>query len=205
LIERPQAGEGNSLRATTRTGGNERVRRRRCSRLLPSALAALLSLALLASSAQPALGHAMDVYAHVSVDEQGTVVARMVDVYGGLVEGQRVELYARPQGGRAGAPVVMEEVGPGIYRGRAVPDRPGPYEAVIDLALGGDVHRVTLQVEPGVPVPEQYLLTEQVEPLPWTRILFAAAAVVLVVGSVIAWRRRPAGPEPEMAGGGMAQ
>lgn len=182
------------------------MRKGSSGRRLPAALAVMLAMALLLGSGQPALGHAMDLFGHVSVDEQGTVVARLVDVYGGLVEGQRVELYARPQGGRAGAPVVMEEVSPGTYRGRAVPDRAGPYEVVIDLPLGGDLHRITLQVEPGVPVPEQYLMMDQIEPLlSWTRLLFAAAAVVLVVGSVIAWRRRPAGPEPDVAGGGVAE
>lgn len=171
-------------------------------RLLPLALAA----ALLAASWQPALGHAMDLFGYVSVDEQGTVVARLVDVYGGLVEGQQVELYARPQGGRAGAPVVMEEVSPGTYRGRAAPHVAGPYEVVIDLAIGSDVHRIALPVEPGVPVPEQYLLMDQIEPLfTWTRVLFVVAAAVLAVGSVIAWRRRPAAPEPELAGGGVAE
>ncbi|OTA40421.1 MAG: hypothetical protein A6D92_17895 [Symbiobacterium thermophilum] len=90
--------------------------------------------------------------------------------------------------------MVMEELEPGTYRGRAVPNRAGPYEVVIDLPLAGDLHRITLPVEPGVPVPEQYVMMEQIEPLlTWTRVLFAAAAVVLAVGSVIAWRRRPVG------------
>lgn len=186
------------------------MNRRWDGRWMPAVLGAVLALALWAAPARPALGHAMDLFGYVSVDEQGTVVARLVDVYGGLVEGQRVELYARPQGGRAGAPVVMEEIAPGTYRGRAEPPRPGPYEVVIDLALGGDLHRITVPVEPGVAVPEQYLTMEQVEPLlSWTRVLFLAAAVVLAGGTVVAWRRRPAGPEPasgtETAGGGVTE
>jgi len=170
---------------------------------LPAAL--LLALMLL-GPARAALGHAVDLFGYVSVDEQGTVTARLVDVYGGLVEGQRVELYARPQGGRAGSPVVMEEPEPGTYRGRTVPDQAGPYEVVIDLPLAGDLHRITLPVEPGVPVPEQYVMMEQIEPLlTWTRALYVAAAAVLVAGSVIAWRRRPVGPEPEAAEGGVRE
>lgn len=182
------------------------MRRRLDGRRLPGALAALLVTLILLAPARPALAHAVDLFGYVSVDEQGTVTARLVDVYGGLVEGQRVELYARPQGGRAGPPVVMEELEPGTYRGRAVPNRAGPYEVVIDLPLAGDLHRITLPVEPGVPVAERYVIMEQIEPLlTWTRVLFAAAAVVLAVGSVIAWRRRPGGPEPEAAEGGVRE
>lgn len=175
--------------------------RRRLGGLLP---ALALAAVLLAAAGPAALGHALELFGHVAVDEQGTVVARLVDVYGGLVEGQRVELYAGAPGARAAAPAVMEEVAPATYRGTVVPPGAGEYEVIIDLALGGDLHRITIPVVAGVPVGEQVVQMEQIDPRwPWTRVLFVAAAAVLAVGTVAAWRRRPAGAEPE--GGGVAQ
>ena len=177
--------------------------RRRLGRLLP---ALALTALLLAAPGSPVLGHALDLFGHVMVDEQGTVVARLVDVYGGLVEGQRVELYARPPGGRATKPVVMEEIAPGTYRGRVVPEGAPRYAVTIDLALGGDLHRITLPVVAGEPVPEQTVAMEQIEPRwPFTRVLFAAAAAVLAVGTVVALRRRPPELETEGTGGGVPQ
>ena len=175
---------------------------RRCMRGRLAAVA----LALLVAFGTSALAHVMDLFGYVTVDEQGTVVARLVDVYGGLVEGQRVELYARPPGGRATKPVVMEEIAPGTYRGRVVPEGAPRYAVTIDLALGGDLHRIELEVEAGAAVPEQFLAMAQIDPRwPWTRVLFVAAAVVLDAGSWVAWRRRPAGPEPDVVEGGVAE
>jgi len=167
---------------------------------------AAVALALLVAFGTSALAHVMDLFGYVTVDEQGTVVARLVDVYGGLVEGQRVELYARPPGGRATKPVVMEEIAPGTYRGRVVPEGAPRYAVTIDLALGGDLHRITLPVVAGEPVPEQTVAMEQIEPRwPFTRVLFAAAAAVLAVGTVVALRRRPPELETEGTGGGVPQ
>ncbi|WP_374713769.1 hypothetical protein [Symbiobacterium terraclitae] len=177
--------------------------RTRLGRLLP---ALALAAVLLAAAGPLALGHAVDLFGHVQVDEQGTVVAKLVDVYGGLVEGQRVEVHARARGARATAAAVMEEVAPATYRGTVAPPGDGEYEVVIDLQLGGDLHRITVPAVAGAAVPERVVAMEQIEPRwPFTRVLFVAAAAVLALGTVVALRRRPAEPEAGGTGGVVEQ
>ncbi|OTA40422.1 MAG: hypothetical protein A6D92_17900 [Symbiobacterium thermophilum] len=68
-------------------------------RRLPGALAALLVTLILLAPARPALAHAVDLFGYVSVDEQGTVTARLVDVYGGWWKGSGWSCTPGPRGG----------------------------------------------------------------------------------------------------------
>lgn len=152
-----------------------------------------LFIVLLAWTGRQALAHSVALFGHVVVSQQDEVTVRLVDAYGGRVEGQEVEIYATAPGGRPTRPSPMTETAPGTYTGTvSVPDAES-YEVTIDMALAGDLHRITHRVRPGEAQAETLVPMAQIDPAwPWTRVVFVAAAVVLAVGTVIAWRRRPA-------------
>lgn len=152
-----------------------------------------LALILAAGTSRPARAHAVALFGHMSVSPVGEVTVRLVDAYGGRVEGQLVEIYAQAEGGRPTRPKPMVEIAPGTYRGAVLLSGPREYQVTIDMKLGGDLHRIIVPVRVGEAQPETLVPMEQIDPAwPWTRVVFVAAAVVLAVGTVIAWRRRPA-------------
>lgn len=166
---------------------------------------ALLSLTLVillvAGGGRWALAHAVTLFGHTQVDAQGQVSVRIVDVYGAALEGQSVTAFATLPSGRSTRPVDLVEGPPGTYRALVAPP-PGAveYDVTIDLKLAGDLHQIILPVKVGESQPEKPIPMSQIDPpqTPWGRILYiGAAAVVLVVATVVALRKKRPAAEGE--------
>lgn len=140
--------------------------------------------------------HALALFAHVSVDPAGELVVRIVDPYGALVEGQEVLASGLAPGGRPTKPVTLTEGPPGTYRGKVVVPGADRYEATVDLVLVGDLHRIQYEIRAGEGQPERMMAMVGIDPpegLSWSRILFIAAAAVLIAGTGLSLvKRRPA-------------
>lgn len=147
-----------------------------------------------------AAAHDLSLFGHVSVDTQGEISVRMVDTYGAIIEGQSVTAFAVAPGGRPTKPVTLTEGPPGRYRGVVTVPGAERYEVTVDLELVGDLHRILYAVTAGQGQPEQMVPMAQVDPpqgIPWSRVLFIAAAAILVAGTAVALMKRPPTAEEE--------
>lgn len=164
--------------------------------MLAAALGALL---LVAAGLGRVAAHEMDLFGHVSVDASGEVTLRVVDVYGALVEGQQVTAYAARDGDQPAGEVTLPEGPAGTYRGVVPAPAEGEYRLTLDMFVGGDLHRLELQVVAGEALPEQTLPMIGIDPpegFTWKRLLFYSAGVLLLVTTLIALRRpRPVAEE----------
>ncbi len=153
-----------------------------------------LAILLVAAGGKWALAHAVTLFGHTAVDQQGGVTVRIVDVYGAALEGQSLKGYATPPGERPTRPVDLVEGPPGTYRA-VIPPPPGAsdYELTIDMELAGDLHRIWIAVKAGEGFPEQKVPMAQIDPpqgTAWGRVLFIGAAAVLVVATAVALKKK---------------
>lgn len=159
-------------------------------------LVAVLALILLLGVAGPVGAHDLDLFGLVAVSPQGEVSIRIVDIYGARLEGMKVEAFATAPGAKPGRPVQMTEEPAGTYRAQVKPQEgSGPYQVTVDLRLADDLHRIMVEVVPGEGQAERRLIMGQIDlqsGLPWSRILFGGAALVLAAATVVALRRRSA-------------
>lgn len=164
-------------------------------------LTPLLVTALLVAMAIPWAGaHMNALYAHVSVDSRGEVTLRVVDFYGALVEGQQPVAYATAPGGRPTESVTLAESQPGTYRGVVTVPGAERYTVTVEITLLGELHRLRYDVTAGQGQPEQMMPMEQVEPpkgTNWSRILYLAAAAVLVIATAVALLKKKSVAEGE--------
>lgn len=164
-------------------------------------VAALILLALLLGLVVPwASAHANALFAHVSVDSQGEVTMRVVDFYGALVEGQQPTIYAAAPGGRPTSPVAMVESQPGTYRRIITVPGVERYTVTAEIVLAGELYRLSYDVVAGQGQPEQMRPMDPIDPEPgpnWNRILFVAAAALLLAGTAVALLKNKAIPEGE--------
>lgn len=157
-------------------------------------MAALLMALVAAVPAGQVLAHTMELFGYVSVDPQGELTVRIVDPYGAKVEGQRVTAYATAPGGRPTRPVELKEGPAGTYRGPVTAPGAERYRVTAEVALAGDLHRLEFEVRAGEGSPEQMLPMVGIDPpqgIPWSRILYIGAAVLLVAATVAALLRKP--------------
>lgn len=161
-------------------------------------VAALFVALLLAWPVRWASAHELALFGHLSVDAQGEVAVRIVDVYGVALEGQKVTAFATAPGGRPTRTVELAEGPAGTYRGVVTVPGEELYQVTIDLVLAGDLHRIVHNVRSGEAQPERMVPMAAIDPpegIPWSRILFALAAVVLVAGTAVALRKQR--PDPQ--------
>lgn len=158
--------------------------------------AALILALLLVGPSRWAGAHDLALFGHISVDPQGEITVRIVDPYGALIEGQKVTAHATAPGGRATRSAELAEGPAGTYRGVVTVPGAERYEVTVDLELAGDLHRIRYEVTAGKGQPEQMVAMAAIDPPqgpPWSRILYIAAAVVLVAATGLALlKKRPA-------------
>lgn len=162
--------------------------------------ALVLTALLLAGGDRWAGAHAVALFGHVSVDARGELVVRLVDVYGGLVEGQFLNAYATAPGGRPTQPLELAEGPPGTYRGVVTVPGAERYQVTIDMTLAGDLHRITYDVTAGQAQPERMVVMEAIDPpegFPWSRLLYIGAAGLLVAATAVALLKKPPTAEEE--------
>ncbi|MFZ5828295.1 MAG: carboxypeptidase-like regulatory domain-containing protein [Bacillota bacterium] len=160
---------------------------------------ALALALLLAWPLRWAAAHELDLFGHISVDPQGEITVRIVDPYGALIEGQKVTASATAPGGQTTRAVTLAEGPAGSYRGVVTAPGAERYTVTVDLELAGDLHRIRYEVTAGQGQPEQMLAMVAIDPpqgLNWSRILYIAAAVVLVAATAVALlKKRPVAEE----------
>jgi hypothetical protein len=153
-----------------------------------AALLLLLVLALVPTGAAQA--HMLSLAAAVSVSD-GELTLRPLDVYGVALEGARVTAAPLLQGGNLGTALTLAEGPAGSYR-TAVP-APGGGAVRLEVHFAEELYRVDVQVAAGESFAERLLPMQAIEPEPgfqWGPVLYGAAAVVLVTGTVYAMMRR---------------
>lgn len=163
-------------------------------------VAALALVLLLASGERLAVAHGMALFGHLSVDPQGELVVRIVDVNGALVEGQQVTAFAAAAGGRPTRAAALKEGPPGTYRGVVTAPGARSYQVTVDLTLAGDLHRLLYEVRAGEGRPEAMLPMAALDPpqgFPWSRLLYIGAAVVLAAATLVALMKKRAPAEGE--------
>jgi hypothetical protein len=159
-----------------------------------------MALLLLAGGGRWALAHAMVLFGNVSVDARGELVVRVVDAYGAAVEGQKVTASAAAPGARPTKPVELKEEPAGTYRGVVTAPGAESYAVTIELDMAGDLHRIVYNVAAGQSKPEEMIPMAQIDQpqgIPWSRVLYLAAAAVLVAATAVALLKKPQPAEKE--------
>lgn len=162
--------------------------------------ALVLAALLLMAGGGWATAHELALFAHVSVDPQGELTVRIVDIYGAAVEGQQVLASAAAPGSRPTKAEPLKEEPAGTYRGVVTVPGADRYTVTVDVTLVGDLHRVTYDVKAGEAKSEQRIAMEAIDPpagVPWSRVLYMAAAGVLVAATAVALLKKKPAAEGE--------
>jgi hypothetical protein len=128
------------------------------------------------------------------------LTVKIADPYGAAVEGGAVTAALAAPGGKAGKSVALHETEPGIYTGIISPPDTGEYDTVVEITVVGQLFRGSLRMKAGTDMAETLVPMLPIDPpqgFGWGPVLYGAAAIVLIVATVIAIMKRPHGEETE--------
>lgn len=128
------------------------------------------------------------------------LTVRVMDVYGAAVEGGKATVAVAPPG-KKGTAVPLAEGQPGTYRGRIAAPGTAEYDLLVEITVFEELFRGSIRVAAGTDLEETLVPMVPIDPplkhSPWGPMLFGAAALVLVVATVVALRRQRGGAEVE--------
>ncbi|HWI61417.1 MAG TPA: hypothetical protein VNT75_06255 [Symbiobacteriaceae bacterium] len=160
----------------------------------------LLTVICLLALTTTASAHNLSTAAAFSLSGNELTV-RVMDVYGAAVEGAKSSAATAPPDGRQGKAVALSEVAPGTYRGTLTPPGTDRYDIYVEFTVLNELFRGSLRVKAGEDLAETMVAMVPVDPplkhSVWGPVLYGAAAVVLVVATVIAIRRQRSGEDEE--------
>lgn len=161
----------------------------------------MLLAGLLLLLAGPVYGHSISLVVMASLTGPDHVTVKLVDAYTSPIEGAAVTIRSGAPGAKPGKPVKLVEESPGVYTGKIGSTATSQVDVAVEAVLNTELFRANISFDPAqgvtavtramVPIDEPQQLG-----FPWSSMLMLAAALVLVVGTVIALVRRPA-PEAE--------
>lgn len=159
---------------------------------------ALLMLILLTSTAG---AHNLSTMAAFSL-KGGELTVRVMDVYGAAVEGATATATATPPDAKKkGAPAALKEIEPGVYRGALLPPNTDTYDIVVEITVFQELFRGGLRVRADEELSETLVGMIPIDPplkhSVWGPIFYGAAALVLIIATVVAIRRQRSGEEEE--------
>jgi hypothetical protein len=162
-------------------------------------LTMFLSLLLLAWLAPAAGAHNLSTTAAFSLSGDELTV-RFIDVYGAAVEGGKATASAAAPG-KKGAPAPLTEVQPGTYRGTVAAPASGEYDILVEITVFKELFRGSIRVLAGDDMAETLVPMVPIDPplahSIWGPVLYGAAALVLIVATVVALRKSRGGEEVE--------
>jgi hypothetical protein len=128
------------------------------------------------------------------------LTVKIADPYGAPVEGGTVTAALGAPGAKPGKAVAFKEMEPGIYSGIISPPDTGEYDTVVEITVVGQLFRGSLRMKAGTDMAETLVPMLPIDPpqgFGWGPVLYGAAAIVLIVATVIAIMKRPHGEETE--------
>jgi hypothetical protein len=162
-------------------------------------LSGLFVLLLLTICAMPAQAHTISVTGAWSL-KGNQLTVKAADPYGAAVEGGTVTAATGAPGAKPGKALPLREIDPGIYTGIISPPDTGEYDTVVEITVVGQLFRGSLRMKAGTDMAETLVPMLPIDPpqgFGWGPVLYGAAAIVLIVATVIAIMKRPHGEETE--------
>ncbi|HYF96222.1 MAG TPA: hypothetical protein VD969_28775 [Symbiobacteriaceae bacterium] len=160
-----------------------------------------LAIVLMLFVATAAKAHNLSTVAAFSLQGDELTV-RVMDVYGAAVEGATATVTAAPPDSRKkGPPATLKELEPGTYRGALVPPNTDTFDIVVEITVFDELYRGGLRVRADEELAETLVGMIPIDPplkhSVWGPIFYGAAALVVIVATVVAIRRQRTGEEEE--------
>jgi hypothetical protein len=152
----------------------------------------LLTLLLILSIAPSVGAHNLSATAAFSLTGDELTV-RVMDVYGAAVEGAKATVAASAPG-KKGQPAPLTEIQPGTYRGTISAPGTAEYDLLVEITVFEELFRGGIRVAAGESLAETLVPMVPIDPPLkhsfWGPVLYGAAALVLLVATVVALRRQ---------------